>query len=247
MRKILAAHALILLFIGCSSDSERGGSHENESAVMEITPKDQAINSNGYLKYIIKKGSSTINPNQFRWSTSTKAATIDEFGNLNPKIIGEVKVSAENYNTKEVLTTNLKINPIENFFKEPILTFGKNREEIKKAETRTLISEVKDFHGHYILTFKGENPDVEKITYAFRSVIQNSNELGLFDCSVYFRKDKALEDKISQFYRERYLKNSGMITDWWGYSLDYKIEVSVKLNSVASPNTYAAGYGLAGF
>lgn len=246
MKRILAAHALIFLFIGCSSESERG-SQENESAVMEIAPKDQTINSNGYIKYIVKKGSSTINPNQFRWSTSTKAATIDEFGNLNPKIIGEIKVSAENYSTKEVLTTNLKITPIQNFFKEPVLTFGKTREEIKKAETRTLISEVKDLQGHYILTFKGENSDVEKVTYAFRSVIQNSTELGLFNCSVYFRKDKALEDKISQFYRERYLKNSGVITDWWGYSLDYKMEVVVKLNSIASPNVYAAGYGLTGF
>ena len=228
---------MLSILYSCSNENN------DDNSPIEISPKNAVTNSNEFITFKMKKGSSTLNANDFTWSTSNeKIATISYDGVVSPKLIGEIEILSKQISSNETFKSQLKIIPVENIFKEPVLLFGKSKQEIKSNETRTLISETTNNYNHDILVYKGENNDVEKITYTFSTLIPNSPNYGLTDISVQFRKNVALESKISKFYSERYIQNNSIITDWWGYDLNKTVEVAVILNSVANPNSYRAYY-----
>lgn len=241
MKKSLLISSLSILFASCSNDKI----DDNVNYPIEISPKNATITSSQSITFKMKKGSSTLNSNDFVWSSGNdKIAEVSSDGTVTPKLIGQIEILSKEKTSVETFKSKLIINPVENIFKEPVLLFGKPKQEIKTNESRTLISETTNSYNHDILTYKGENNDVEKITYIFFSSIPNSSSYGLTNVSVQFRKDLNLESKISKFYSERYIRDYNIITDWWGYDLNKTINVGVSLNSVANPNSYRANYSL---
>ena len=241
--KLFYCPSLILIIFGLNSCSTDSNKDENDSSIVEIYPKNAEMKYSEYLTFQMKKGSSTLNSSNYTWSTSNdKIGTISPSGIVSPKLIGSLVISSKDKNTNEVFTSQLIINPTTSLFNEPVKMFGKPKQDIKNNEYRVLISETVDSDNHDVLIYKGENNDVETIRYTFYHSIPNSKSLGLSSIDVNFRKDSQLENKISNFYKERYIRDNSIITDWHGYDLNKTVKVGVRLNSVVSPNRYDALY-----
>ena len=235
--------SLILFIVILNSCSRDSNEDENNTSIVEIYPKNAEMKYSEYLTFQMKKGSSILNSSNYTWSTSNeKIATISSSGTVSPKLVGNVEISSKDINTNEIFTSQLLINPTTSLYNEPVKMFGKPKLDIKNKESRVLISETVDSDNHDVLIYQGENNDIETIRYTFYTSIPNSNSLGLSSINVQFRKDSQLENKISNFYKERYIRNYSIITDWHGYDLNKTVKVGVILNSIANPNRYQAIY-----
>ena len=87
MKKTLFIWSMLSILYSCSNENN------DDNSPIEISPKNAVTNSNEFITFKMKKGSSTLNANDFTWSTSNKKiATISYDGVVSPKLIGEIEI-----------------------------------------------------------------------------------------------------------------------------------------------------------
>lgn len=173
-------------FISCSSDKDEVT--ENYS----IDPSQTTINYDKTQQLTAKNNGSSIAATEFSWKTSDdKRGTVNAQGLFTAKKVGEVEVTA----TKNGKTSTAKIiiAPYQNFFKEPLMYFGKTKADIKAAESRTLQNETPT-----ALAYKGENSNVTNVGYTFDANGKMNSAIVIFPSTT------ASVNMVSTFYKERY-------------------------------------------
>lgn len=110
---------------------------------------------------------------------------------MSAKKVGKFQVTA----TKggKSITADVTIEPYQNFFKEPLMLFGKTKADIKTSETRELVKEVSKS-----LVYEGENSYVSKIFYLFDDNGVMTSAIAMFPTGY------DSNDRVATFYKERY-------------------------------------------
>ncbi|MDY3507289.1 ABC transporter substrate-binding protein, partial [Riemerella anatipestifer] len=94
----------------------------------------------------------------------------------------------------KTLTSKVTITPYQTFFTEPLMFFGKTKADVKVSETRKLTRETTT-----ALVYEGENSSVNRIGYIF------DNNGNMTSAIVMFPTSSSSTDKVTTFYKERYL------------------------------------------
>ncbi|MDO4225309.1 MAG: Ig-like domain-containing protein [Bergeyella zoohelcum] len=193
MKKLLFVASLSLATLGmvvsCSRDDDSG---TTSVANYTLSPSEATTNYDKTVALSVKNGSSTLSPSEFTWSVSDeKRGTIGNDGVFKAKKVGKVEVTATK--NGQTLKSTINIAPYSTLFTEPLMYFGKTKEEVKSKETRTFIREYNNF-----LAFKGENRNVSEVLYHF-----DSN--GKIDyIGVRFPYSASIVENLATFYIERH-------------------------------------------
>ncbi|AZA49793.1 ABC transporter substrate-binding protein [Chryseobacterium carnipullorum] len=186
-----------VLAISVFSFTSCSGSDDENNENYTISPGSATLNYDKSQQFEIKNNGSTISASEFTWSVSDeKRALVTPSGMVAAKKVGEIQVTATK-NGKSV-TSKVTISPYQTFFKEPSLLFGKTKAEIKASETRVLVNETATAIG-----YKGENANITNLAYSFDTAGKMKSVI------VTFPSTSASIDRVSTFYKERYLVVSG--------------------------------------
>lgn len=173
----------------CSRDNSEG---EVKIENYTLTPANVTINYDKTQQFYVKNGSVNVSPSEFTWKSSDdKRGSIDVNGILTAKKVGTFEISATK--NGKVVTAKVMVEPYQKFFTEPILEFGKTKEEIKALEKRELVRETNS-----ALAYKGENGDIKNVGYTFDSNGKMITAIVLFPSPYNI-------DNVTTFYKERYL------------------------------------------
>ncbi|MBT0554251.1 Ig-like domain-containing protein [Riemerella anatipestifer] len=193
MKKALLFFALSLATLGtftsCSRDDDSTTVADNYS----ITPTEVSIKYDQTHKFTIKNNGSEVSGSSFSWKSSDeKRGTVDANGLLTAKKVGTFDVTATK--NGKTLTSKVTITPYQTFFTEPLMFFGKTKADVKASETRKLTRETTT-----ALVYEGENSSVNRIGYIF------DNNGNMTSAIVMFPTSSSSTDKVTTFYKERYL------------------------------------------
>ncbi|MGV4413174.1 Ig-like domain-containing protein [Chryseobacterium sp. T1] len=191
MRKTFLFFALATFTLSTTSCSR-----DNDEPAVEnysISPNEVNIKYDKTQQFTVRNGSSSIAGTEFTWKSSDeKRGTVNNSGLLTANKVGTFQVTATK--NGKTTTANVTISPYQNFFKEPIMGFGKTKAEIKAAETRQLQNETATG-----LAYKGENNDILNIGYTFDSSGKMTSAIAIFPSNT------TSVTNTTTYYKERYL------------------------------------------
>jgi len=183
MKKILFLFIAPLLFIGCSKD--------NAEPDYSINETDLVTNFDKEFQFVVKQGSNNIDPSALTWTSSDKVVgTIDTDGLFHANRIGATTITGTNgtYTVKSEVT----VASYDEIYKEPILTFGASKADIKAKETKALLEETEN-----VLVYRSESNRLENMGYTFANNMMQS-------AIAVFKMTNTIGTELGIYMAERY-------------------------------------------
>lgn len=170
--------AVTFIFSSCSKDSN-GPSYE-------INSESVTINYDQEFQFEIAG-----DPQEVKWSSSDeRVGSIDQKGLFSAARIGSTTITAKFGSTS--ITSEVVVEPYDEFFIEPLSDFSLTPDAIKSKETRSLMVETEEG-----IMYEGENTHIRRVMYTLKS--------GKFASAfALFVNTETMIEKVAKYYMERY-------------------------------------------
>ncbi len=177
------------MFFSCSNGDENPNDNQinlSESSI-EID-----VDQNFKLETSFnREGYST---NEFKWeSDSSIVASVSGDGTVTGKIKGETTIRVTTNDGQFSGECQVKVNPINFLYVEPLFAFGEGMEYFKSNENRTLGNQSDDG-----LVFNDSNVDVEMVMYLFENA-------KMYGGAVILKSTESVAERTIDFLRQRYI------------------------------------------